>query len=108
MIEWFKARWQWVAGAAALLVALLVGFFSRRRSPVSTDTERRDAEDKAREQERQAEQERDKKVEDAKTEHDHTVAELEKQQHEKVEELRDKPEETTDYLLEVGKQMRKP
>lgn len=108
-LEWFKARWKWVAAGTAVLLAVLVGLFTRRRAAFlpAVDTTQKKVEEKTAVAEQVAAEKRDVQVKLLEKEHDEVIQKLTDEQREKYQELRDNPEELSGWLLDIGKSVRK-
>mgnify|MGYP001244304738 FL=1 len=112
--EWLKKYWMWVLFPIGLLVLGAKGLaLLKRPAPVlppelvgasqTAESERRIAEQRARE----AETARAQKITQVEAEHLDVIRKLDEEQYKKVEELRDDPDKLNEYLLQVGKDMRR-
>lgn len=109
---WVKKYWKYLLFPIGILVGI-IGFIGRRKPEVIAP-ELLDAEEKEREINEEAEkrldeveEKRRKQVEDVEREHAETIQKLTDEQKEKLEELREDPDELNDFLLEVGKSVRR-
>lgn len=111
---WLKKYWMWILFPIGLLVAVVKGLSLLKRPPAVLAPELVGASQKAEEARRLAEEEsrlaemvRQKRVAEVEAVHAEKLQQLSKEQREIVEELKSEPDKLNEYLLLVGKDIRK-
>ena len=111
---WLKANWKWLLFPVGILL-FIVGRFTARKLPVvvapemvGAAEEKLKAEEDAKSKALEAEAAKQRRLAEIEKEHAEALKKLTDNQRSLVKALQDDPEKLNDFLIDVGKSVRKP
>lgn len=111
-MSWLEEKWKWILGVLALIGAMIITFLSSRKRtqalPVSTEAEaeKLKVEKASGEEAKAAEISKTWKITAIKQEHAEVIQKLDESQKKRYEELQEDPEALTNWLMDVGSNVR--
>lgn len=114
ILTWLKTNWKWLLFPVGILL-FLIGRLTSRKPPVvvapelvGAAEEKLKAEEEAKSKALEAEADKKRRLVEIEKEHAEALRKLTDNQKKLVEALKDDPERLNDFLIDVGKSVRRP